>query len=371
MLMKLNKLIIGIFLLLVILPRCGKNEGEPDKPPHSDPLAAKKIILMIGDGMGLSQITAASVYGGKPLNMEKCKYIGIQKVHPDGQLVPSSASSITAIACGVRTKYDYLGLDSDGQKVLNIAEMLSNKGFSSGIVTTSFISDNTPGGFYAHNPDRYDREGIALDLLKSGLDVAIGGGRDHFNQRLDGLNLLDSLQARDYLVFDNLENALGVEQGKVACFTDPFRPPKISEGRGDMLSKATMLALRLLEVNENGFFLMVEGAQIDWACHFNDHEWLMDEMLDFDKTVGEVLDFAERDGNTLVIITGDHETGGYALVGGNEASGEVLTGFVTDDHTASMVPVFAFGPGADDFTGVYKNTAFLDKFLRFYEIVGK
>jgi alkaline phosphatase len=364
--MKINKLLIGIFILLAILPRCGKNEGEPDKPPHIDPVGKKKIILLIGDGMGLSQITAASVYNRKPLNMERCHYIGIQKVYAEDKLVPSSASSITAIASGVKTKYDYVGLDASGKKAPNIAELLSNKGFATGIVTTSFVADNTPAGFFAYNPDRYDREGIALDLLESGLDVVIGGGRDHFNQRSDGLNLLDSLTTRNFLVFDNLASAMEISQGKVACFTDEFRPLKISEGRGNMLSDATQLALRLLSLNEYGFFLMVEGAQIDWAGHYNDHEWLMDEMLDFDKVVGLALDYADADGNTLVIITGDHETGGYALVGGNEAYGELETGFVGDDHTATMVPVFAYGPGAVNFIGVYNNTAFFDKFLKVF-----
>lgn len=367
--MKIHKILVGIFLLLLILPCCGKKEGEIEKPPHVDPAAKKKIILMIGDGMGLSQITAASVYNGKLLNMERCKYIGLQKVFAADNLVPSSASSITAIASGVKTKYDYVGLDADGKKAVNIAEMVSNKGFTTGIVTTSYVADNTPAGLYAHNPDRYDREGIALDLLTSGLDVVIGGGRDHFNQRSDGLNLLDSLQSRNFQVFDNLQAASMVEKGKVACFTDAFRPPKISEGRGEMLTDATLLALRLLDSNENGFFLMVEGGQIDWACHFNDHEWLMDEMLDFDETVGKVLDYADKDGNTLVIITGDHETGGYSLVGGNESSGEVMAGFIGDDHTATMVPVFAYGPGAAEFMGVYNNMTFFEKFLKVFGLV--
>ncbi len=369
--MKLYKILIAIFLLLAILPRCGKNEGELDKPPHIDPVGKKKIILLIGDGMGLSQITAASVYNRNPLNLERSQHIGIQKVFAEDKLVPSSAASITAIASGVKTKYNYVGLDASGKKAPNIAELLSNKGFAAGIVTTSFVADNTPAGFYAHNPDRYDREGIALDLLDSKLKVVIGGGRDHFNQRTDGLNLLDSLAARDFLVFDNLASAMELSQGKVACFTDEFRPPKISEGRGNMLGDATQLALRLLDLNENGFFLMVEGAQIDWAGHYNDHEWLMDEMLDFDKVVGQALDYADADGNTLVIITGDHETGGYALVGGDESSGEIETGFASDDHTATMVPVFAYGPGADAFTGVYNNTAFFDKFLKVFEVERK
>jgi len=362
--MKIDKLLIGIFLLLLILPRCGKNEGELEKPPHIDPAGKKNIILLIGDGMGLSQVTAASVYNGKPLHMERCKFIGLQRVYAKDNLTPSSSSSITAIASGVKTNYEHLGVDASGNAVPNIAELAAAKGFSTGIVTTAFVADATPAGFYAHNINRWEREEIALDLLNSPLDVVIGGGWTHFNQRQDGLNLLDSLQKRGFMVFDDLQAAMLVDKGRVACFTDEFRPPKISEGRGNMLYDATQLALRWLEQNENGFFLMVEGAQIDWACHFNDHDWLMDEMLDFDKAVGLALDYADKNGNTLVIITGDHETGGYALVSGDESQSLANGAFATDLHTATMVPVFAHGPGANDFIGIYNNTAFFDKFLK-------
>lgn len=370
--MQPTKSFTGIFLILILLiAGCGKNDGNIDDPPHNEEHAKKNVILLIGDGMGISHLTAASVVNRQPLHMERCDYVGLHRVYAADKLVPSSASTITAIASGVKTNYDYVGLDAGGNPAANIAEILAAEDYATGIVTTSFVADNTPGGFFAHNPDRYDREGIALDLLQSGLEVVIGGGRDHFNARADGLNLLDSLKARNFQVYDNLAEAMEVKNGKLACFTDAFRPLKISEGRGNMLRDATDLALHLLSNNEKGFFLMVEGAQIDWAGHYNDHDWLIDEMLDFDKAVGLALDFAEKDGNTLVIVTSDHETGGHALIDGDEYLGSTVSAFSSDLHTAAMVPLFASGPGAAAFSGVYNNTELFEKFLAFYGLARK
>lgn len=364
--MQITKTTPWIFLLLILFISCSKEDIKNDQMEPTEPAAKKNIIFLVGDGMGLSQITAAGISKGQLLNMEKCNYTGLQKTFSADVLLTSSAASITAMACGVKTNYDYIGVDPNGNKLTNIAEILEANAYATGIVTTSFIADNTPAGFYAHQIDRYLREEIALDILDVDLDVIIGGGRTHFNNRTDGLNLLDSLSVRNYQVFDNLDAAMGVQNGKVACFTDEFKPPSIAGGRGNMLSDATDLALRLLDSNEEGFFLMVEGGQIDWGCHNNDQEYMIEELLDFDKTVGRVLNYAENDGNTLVIITADHETAGYAILDGDENTNSVIGDFMTDAHTATMVPVYAYGPGAKDFTGVYQNTAFFGKFLDFY-----
>ena len=139
-------------------------------------------------------------------------------------------------------------------------------------------------------------------------------------------------------------------------------PPMIY-GRGDFLPDATILAISHLSQDQEGFFLMVEGSQIDWAGHANDPEYLVGEMLDFEKVIAAALDFAEKDGNTLVVVTADHETGGYAL--GPQVPEEGQEGhsdysviepvFATSQHTATLIPVFAFGPGAENFKGIYKN----------------
>jgi len=120
----------------------------------------------------------------------------------------------------------------------------------------------------------------------------------------------------------------------------------------------------MLEQQDNGFFLMIEGSQIDWGGHDNNTDYIVEEMLDFDKTVGLVLDFAKKDGQTLVIVTADHETGGMGLNNGNIQTGEVQAGYTSTSHTGIMVPVFAFGPGSDDFRGIYENTGIFYKMMK-------
>lgn len=366
--LKYNFVLIITFLAFMFLAGCGKNNSNPGGQEPQGDGTRKNLVLLMGDGMGLSQITAASIASGGMLNLSRCRHIGLQKVYASDQLVPSSASTGTAMFCGVKTKYLHIGVDHQGNRVPNITEILESGGIATGLITTSFIADATPATFYAHNPDRYAQEAMAAELVGSGIDVIIGGGRRHLNARADSLNLLDSLSAYGYQVFDNLEAALQVNAGKVACFTDEYKPLKVSEGRGDMLARSAEKAVKLLESNDQGFFLLVEGAQIDWACHDHDADYMLEEMMDFDDAVGKMLDYADSKGNTLVVILGDHETGGYALAGGSEQSGEVVSQFTTTDHTAAMIPVFAHGPGADQFTGVYENTELFDKFMNYFAV---
>ena len=144
----------------------------------------------------------------------------------------------------------------------------------------------------------------------------------------------------------------------------------MENGRGDFLPSATQISLDYLSKAKNGFFLMIEGSQIDWGGHYNDAQYILEEMKDFDKALGHVLDFAEKDGNTLVIVTADHETGGMALsaavVRKQRLYEHIKPTFSTGGHTASLVPVFAYGPGAEQFMGIYQNTAIYDKMKNAY-----
>ena len=220
-------------------------------------------------------------------------------------------------------------------------------------------------------------EEIAADFLNTDIDVFIGGGRDHFAKRKDGLNLTDSLSARGYQVVFDLDGLNSIKEGKVAGLLNDEAMPPYSKGRGEMLAPAALKAIELLNQNEAGFFLMIEGSQIDWGGHANNPEYMVSELLDFNKVIGSVLDFAEKDGNTLVVITADHETGGLTLPHGSDILGDTTaTHFSTTHHTAVMVPVFAKGPGEDAFGGIglillpmmiaggiYENTEFFNKFM--------
>jgi alkaline phosphatase len=136
-----------------------------------------------------------------------------------------------------------------------------------------------------------------------------------------------------------------------------------TEGRGDFLKDATDLAINKLDQNNNGFFLMVEGSLIDTASHDGEIQYLIDEQLDFDNTIGHVLDFALRDKETLVIVTADHETGSFALSMDGHDYDKIKPSLYSGEHSATMVPVFAFGPGANSFGGVYENTEIYHKIM--------
>jgi len=137
--------------------------------------------------------------------------------------------------------------------------------------------------------------------------------------------------------------------------------PKKLDGRGDFLPDATQLALQSLSTNKNGFFLMVEGSQIDWGGHANEADYVVTELLDFEKTMGVVLDFAKSNGETLIIVTADHETGGYTLASDGDNYNKIKGVFSTDGHSATMVPVFSYGPGSEVFGGIYENTEIYHK----------
>ncbi|MCD4695491.1 MAG: alkaline phosphatase [Bacteroidales bacterium] len=361
-----TRLIINFILIVIISIACNKRDTDVTLVPSDNkkPLKGKNLILLIGDGMGLAQITAARTVNGGNLNMLTCNSIGIQSTHAADKYVTDSGASATAMACGHKTNYYSLGVDTDGNPLENIIEVALINELKTGLITTATVVHATPAAFYAHQVDRFQYEAIALELVDHQVDFFAGGGQIYFDQRSDGLNLVDTLLQSGYKVSNQLGD---VDPGKknAVIIADGY-PVKYSEGRGDFLSNSLDIALQILSKDERGFFLMVEGAQIDWACEENDQDYLIDEMLDFDKAVGIALDFAKSDKNTLVVITGDHETGGYALVDGDVINQVVDGQFVTFLHTGSMIPVFAYGPEEEMFTGVYENTEFFYKFLDFY-----
>jgi len=315
----------------------------------------KNIILLIGDGMGVSQVFAGLTANKGRLFIENCKYIGFSKTQSADNYITDSAAGGTALSSGVKTYNGAIGIDAQGIPVKTILEEASAKGLATGLVSTSAITHATPASFIAHQASRDSYEDIAADFLKTNIDVFIGGGLDHFTKRADGRNLVDSLKMKGYQVETEMDKIKKVKEGKLAGLTAGEHNGRMSE-RGDMLPVATETALKILSKKENGFFLMIEGSQIDWGGHAGSTIYVVEDMLDFDQVIGQALDFAADDKETLVIITADHETGGMALTDGSIENGIVKAAFPTGDHTAVMVPVFAYGPGAQEFIGIMENT---------------
>lgn len=326
----------------------------------------ENIILLIGDGMGVAEVYAAISSSSETLNMEKSKHIGFAKTFSLTDKITDSAAAGTALATGNKTKNGVIAQDTLGNIFTSILEIAEKYGYATGLVSTSAITHATPASFIAHDISRGNYEAIAADFLDIDIDVFFGGGYNHFGLRADSLNYIDSLTANGYHVARTIEDAETSVSDKIAGLFYEVHPPKYSEGRGDMLPRATQKALDILSKNEKGFFLMVEGSQIDWAGHDNDTKYNVEETLDFDRTLGIVLEFLKNNPNTLVVVTADHETGGMALT---SKTGDYLSSdatFATGGHTSIMVPVFAYGAGAELFTGIFDNTEFFAKFMKLY-----
>ena len=327
----------------------------------------KNIIFLIGDGMGVPALYAGMSVADHPLNIERCPITGLQKTFSSDNYITDSAAAGTALACGIKTNNGTIGQDPQGNKGKSILKIAEEKGLSTGMVVVTDITDATPASFVAHSNSRSNADAIALDFLKTDIDVFIGGGYNHFGRRADHINLIDSLKMKGYEV-DTTMIAVGLSKAKkLVGLTDPLACPYRLKGRGNMLPQASKKAIEILSKSPKGFFLMIEGSHIDHGGHDNNQEVLVDEVLDFDEALGVALDFAEKDGNTLVVVTADHETGGVTIVNGNMKSHTVKLNFSAKGHTAEMVPVFAFGPGAENFSGIFDNTAFLGKFLSCYK----
>jgi alkaline phosphatase len=321
----------------------------------------KNIILLIGDGMGLTQASIPFYYQETPSSFTRFRHIGLHQNTPTSHRVTDSAAGATSFASGIKTYNGAIGVDKDTMPVPTILEMLAAQGKSTGLVATSSIQHATPAAFYAHTASRRSYEEIARQLVYSPVNFFIGGGLKFFNQRSDQINYLDSLTHYGFHVDTSRLTTSSLDINKKYGFLlAPDGMPKMQEGRGDFLPKASKMAMDFLSKDDDGFFLMIEGSQIDWGGHSNDADYVIQETLDFDATLGEVLDFAEKDGNTLVVVTADHETGGLSLsaatIFGQGDYAKITPTFSTGNHSATLIPVFAYGPGADQFIGIYQNS---------------
>lgn len=316
----------------------------------------KNVILMIGDGMSLMHVyTAWSANHGK-LWLENAQATGLSKTWAVKKLVTDSGSGGTSLATGVKTVYHAVGVDPEGKPLTSLVDVAKELGKDAGMAVTCRLWDATPCDFCCHNIDRDKEEELIGDYPTSGVDFVFGGGAQKFTNRKDGRDIFKELQKKGYHVSRTLDDFFAYDKNS-RIFAVPYdKDTPLPDERGDLLARASMKGISLMNQNKNGFFMMIEGSQLDDYGHFNQLDLLMKETLDFDQTVGEVMKWAAKDGETLVVVTADHETGGLTLVNGNKDEGRVECCFSTKDHSGAMVPVYAFGPGAENFTGIFENT---------------
>jgi alkaline phosphatase len=307
---------------------------------------------MIGDGMGLSQISSGMYAHDNSTALEQFDYIGLSKTASFDKLITDSAASGTAMATGIKTNNKVLGISPDNINQKSILEICKEKGYKTALIATSSIVHATPASFYAKENSRYNYENIALQLRNDNIDIIVGGGSKYFTTRKDKRNLINEMSGYEFVKsVDELEKSIST---KIGYFTYFGEPPSILNGRPANLDLITRTILNKLSLNKSPFIIVIEGSQIDWGGHDNDSKMVISEFIDFDSAIKEALEFAKNDGNTLVVVTADHETGGMSLNGGE--INNVNIKFNTKSHTGTMVPVFSFGPSSETFRGIYENT---------------
>ncbi len=381
------------------------------------------MIFIQGDGMGIAHrelIRLATVGQDGDLAMNKMDYAGLVQTDSADteEAVTDSAAAATAYSTGVRTFNGAVGVDINSKPVTTLLESARRAGKATGLVTTSQVTDATPAAFGAHTPDRAQQSEIARQYLESSKpDVILGGGEDYWfpagNQggwpdspdfvppevsKGTAGNLVERAQSLGYTYVKNGDQLAGVTSGKVlGLFANEemfqHEPPEGTGGEfgGDVYAPVVPLrdmagkALELLSKDRQGFFLLIEEEGIDEMAHHSNTTLTIKAGQALDETVKMVLDFAKRTPRTLVIVIGDHETGGLAIenVGTDIENGEGQTAadgpikiansnpqlyltvdWTTGNHTGAAVPVTAQGPGADQFARMQRNTDVHDQILR-------
>lgn len=342
--------------------------------PLTSATKVKNVILCIGDGMGINTVTLAGTTIGGPggkLNIERLPVSGLARTYSADSLVTDSAAAGTALATGVKTKNGMVGMNPNEKGYCTILEAARDKGMATGLVVTCTMSHATPASFGSHVNSRKLEPAIAEQLIANRINVLFGGGRKYFlpqsvpgSGRKDDLDLIAQAREAGYTY---VETPCELRSAHDSHVLGLFQLDALkTAGPEPTLAQMTQKAIRLLKrtsressLGTKGFFLMVEGSQIDWECHSNKANAAIRQTLLFDQAVEAAVNFALKDGHTLVIVTADHETGGVTLVGGgseDKADTELGVKWSTKGHTGGPVGIWALGPGATRFAGVQENT---------------
>ncbi|MHA4810316.1 alkaline phosphatase [Flavitalea flava] len=345
----------------------------------------KNVILLIGDGTGLAQLYTGYTASGGALNIFGIKNIGLSKTSSFDNYVTDSAPGSTAFSSGEKTNNRAVGVDHTGAPLTLLPALLAKKKIRTGLVTCGDITDATPADFYAHQRERDSSIAIIRELKNAPVQLLMGSGDDNQSgvailkktvrpskavrpaKPLSAFSpeILGELQP-EYSIVSSIDSVKAGGEGTKWIVIEKQAGLSMLDGRGDWLQRAFSKTVDILSRNKEGFFIMTEGAQVDYGGHKNSLPYVASEVMDFDQVVRRALEFADKDGETLVIVTADHETGGLSLLDGDYTKGYVSGQFSTNDHSAIPVPVFAYGPRSGLFRGVYENTAIFSKILKAY-----
>lgn len=344
------------FFCLLLLAGCG-TATDNDRP---EPV--KNLIYLIGDGMGLAQLSILEIENDyAPTAFSEAERVSLITTRSLNNRVTDSAAAGTALATGSKTNNSMLGLLPDSTVLTSMMELARDKGLATGLVVSCYLQHATPAAFYANVRHRSENEAITDQLVASNFDVLIGGGSKWLT---DGHRA--QLDAKGYRYAATINEVEQTTDGKLLAMLAEEYLPQAPE-RGDLIPRATKKALELLAQDEDGFMLMVEGSQIDGAGHANKADYLLAEMRDFEQVVRVAFDFADTHEGTLVVVVADHETGGLSMPSGKSdftlSESGIDYRFGTGSHTAIRVPAYFYGAGADRFQAMMENTELAEQLM--------
>lgn len=314
----------------------------------------KNVILMIGDGMGAEQAKAGEIYKGSKLVMQTLPYSTMVTTYSNDGVTDSSAAA-TAMATGYKTNNNMVGMVADGTKKENLVEFSKARGLKTGVIVTQVLPHATPAGFTAHVSARYSYNSIAAQQLLLQADVLFGGGGSYFDNREE------AIEANNYVRVNDLASVASVDPSKNILGT--FHTSYITADDQPRLAKTTKAGLDRL-TNDNGFFAMIEGSDIDSYAHKNEMDKMLKEMIVFDEAIDVANNYVKEHPDTLLLVTADHETGGLKVPDGATASDLTDALFSTGNHTGADVPLYAAGARAWDFCSSDKvDNTFIHDFI--------
>lgn len=328
----------------------GCSAGVAQGGSRSSTDAPTRVIFIVGDGTGLAQWSTLILAQDALPAVARLPEIGLVDTRCDCPLTTDSGAGATAFSIGMRTGYTMIGVDADSVPHTTVLEAAEARGLSTGMVTTTHITDATPAAFGSHVVSRYDRFGIAAQYAEKDIEVLLGGGHWYFENHPSG-SLLDDMRERYTYVSTPAEFArvdLASTDRLLGLFADSTTYPDASVRPS--LPDMARAALTILDRNPDGFFLLLENEDTDDLNHDNEpFDAVVRGMQELDAMIDVALEYQQRNPETLIVVVGDHETGGLMVrLPRNEPP---TATFGTSGHSASMVPLFAGGPGAEAFGG--------------------
>jgi alkaline phosphatase len=329
----------------------------------AEELRPRNVILMIGDGMGVGQFSAGSMMLHGPdgeLAVEAAPITGLVRTYAGNDLVTDSAAASTAMATGFKAPKTAISILADGRRPLTLLEAAKSSGLGTGVITTSGLADATPAGFLVHSEDRYQYAHIFSEILTTKNDILMGGTWIHHHKAKHDEEYLELVSrvvelgtAAGYQVVRDESDLAGARTPVLALFEPRGNS---ASAHGPKLAITTRFLLDALGGREAGFFALIESELSDETGHQNSISGVVEAVREFDEAVAYAVAWAEEHDDTLVLVTADHDTGGLGVTDGDYEDGKAGVRWVCDMHTGQWVPIFAFGPGAEHFSGVMDNT---------------